>query len=282
MFTPAQIEEYRRDGYTVYPDFLSKDNVAGLLTEIENICEGNTFANFDAAKMEMEPDQDPDGIAVRRIYEPCTHHGAFDAMATSDRLLDCLEGLIGPDILRHYSKINMKPAELGSVVEWHQDLSYYPLTNSDSVAVLFYLDDTMIENGCLKIIPGVHEDALMDHIHDGFFQGRITEAVDESLAVPVEGRAGTAVFMNAMTPHASAQNTSEKPRRTLIISYRAADAYPIFNGEGTVEIARYEKLVRGSKELTARFTFAEFPIPVWKEKFGSLYKLQEESRENAG
>ena len=33
----------------------------------------------------------------------------------------------------------------------HQDLSYYPLTNTDSLAVLFYLDDTSEENGALQL-----------------------------------------------------------------------------------------------------------------------------------
>ena len=49
----------------------------------------------------------------------------------------------------HYSKINMKPPSIGSVVEWHQDLSYYPLTNSSSLAVLIYLDDADVEERVL-------------------------------------------------------------------------------------------------------------------------------------
>ena len=57
----------------------------------------------------------------------------------------------------------MKPPEIGSAVEWHQDLSYYPLTNRDSLAVLFHLDDADAENGCLQILPGRHEGRLLDH-----------------------------------------------------------------------------------------------------------------------
>jgi hypothetical protein len=30
------------------------------------------------------------------------------------------------------------------VVEWHQDLAFYPLTNSDSLAILIYLDTAII------------------------------------------------------------------------------------------------------------------------------------------
>ena len=68
----------------------------------------------------------------------------------------------------------MKPPKIGAIVEWHQDLSYYPLTNRDSLAVLLYLDDTTNENGCLKILPNSHKEPLMDHSKDGLFHGLIT------------------------------------------------------------------------------------------------------------
>src|SRR5262245_55849108 len=101
----------------------------------------------------------------------------------------------------------MKPPEIGSVVEWHQDLAYYPLTDTDSLAVLVYLDDADSSNGCLKVILRRHLGPLMNHSREGFFQGKITEPVDESRAVLVEGKAGTAIFMHAMTPHSSMTNT---------------------------------------------------------------------------
>lgn len=282
MLTQSIIDDYRRDGYTVHPALLSVGGVAVLLAELDRICAGNTLAAHDTEKMEMEPGQSPDGTAVRRIYEPCSYYPPFVDLSESAALLDCVEALVGPDVIRHYSKINMKPPAIGSIVEWHQDLSYYPLTNGDSLAVLIYLDDTTIDNGCLKVIPGVHEQSLMDHARDGFFQGRITQDVDETRAVPIEGSAGTAIFMHAMTPHASTANTSRESRRTLIISYRAADAYPLHRGEETSDAARFEKLVRGTSSREARFTFDRFPVPVTRDKVVSLYRLQERSRAENG
>ena len=232
--------------------------------------------------MEMEPNQPPDGTAVRRVYEPCSFYPAFDALSRSDLILDYVESLIGPDLLRHYNKINMKTAEVGSVVEWHQDLAYCPLTNSDSLAVLLCLDDATVQNDCLKLIPGLHEQAPMEHTRNGFFQGRVTQSVDESTAGPVEGDAGTAIFMHAMIPHASMPNTSQHPRRTLIISYRAADAYPIFRGREIADNERYIELVRGQRTLVARITYTSFPIPVNEKKAASLYELQEMSRAGEG
>ena len=160
----------------------------------------------------------------------------------------------------------MKPPEIGSVVEWHQDLSYYPLTNRDSLAVLFYLDDADAENGCLQMLPGRHEGDLLAHTREGYFQGRATEAVDSSEAVLVEGKAGAAIFMHCMTPHASITNRSNRSRRTLILSYRAADAFPIYYGEMTSHVETYTRLVRGHRAQMARFTMKEFPIPLQGEK----------------
>ena len=219
MLTQSIIDDYRRDGYTVHPAFLSAGGVASLLTELDRICAGNTLAAHDTEKMEMEPSQPPDGTAVRRIYEPCSYYPAFIDLSESAALLDCVEALVGPDVIRHYSKINMKPPAIGSVVEWHQDLSYYPLTNGDSLAVLIYLDDTTIDNGCLQVIPGVHEQPLMDHTKDGFFQGSITQAVDETHAVPIEGAAGSVLLWHGGAWHQARANTSEEIRIGLNIAY---------------------------------------------------------------
>src|SRR5262249_27813859 len=142
--------------------------------------------------MEMAPARDPSDRMIRRIYEPCEHYALFREYAESAAILDAVQRLIGDNLLLHYSKLNMKPAEVGSVVEWHQDLSYYPLTNHDSLAVLIYLDDADETNGCLRALPGRHRAELMDHTTSGGFQGCITQPVDETEAVNLASKAGAA------------------------------------------------------------------------------------------
>ncbi|PYV34754.1 MAG: phytanoyl-CoA dioxygenase family protein [Acidobacteria bacterium] len=278
MLDRIKVEEFEKNGFTIQNELISNDEVSEFLADVESICAGNTLAQHDKTRLEMEPNQPPDGTRVRRLYEPCTHYPRFRAFAESTKLLDCIEALLGPNLMLHYSKLNMKPPAIGSVVEWHQDLACYPLTNRDSLAVLVYLDDADIGNGCLKVIPGMQNGPLMNYTTGGFFQGRITEPVDESLAVPVEGKAGTAIFMHCMTPHTSAPNKSDRPRRTLILSYRTADAVPLYMRETTVGIEANARLVRGQVPSRARFTMTEFPIPHYRWKFASLYELQELSR----
>lgn len=278
MFTVEQVGQYQREGYTLFPGFLRSTEVAELLSDMAAVCSGNTLAHHDKARLEMEPNQRPDGTLVRRIYEPCTYYPRFRSLSVSERLLDCVEQLLGANLLFHYSKINMKPPAIGSVVEWHQDLAYYPLTNRDSLAILLYLDDADTGNGCLQVIPGRHLAPLMDHTLEGFFQGRVIEPVEQSQAAPLEGKAGTAIFMHCMTPHASTTNTSSGPRRTLILSYRAADAFPIYAGEMAAAGEAHVRHVRGARLNLARFSMTEFPIPQYKQKTASLYELQDLSR----
>ena len=90
----------------------------------------NTLKNHDVSKMEMEPDQGPEGTKVRKLYEPCTYYPVFWDFSESPKMLECIESLIGPDIMCHYSKLNMKPPKIGAILEWHQDLSYYPFDQS--------------------------------------------------------------------------------------------------------------------------------------------------------
>jgi phytanoyl-CoA hydroxylase len=279
MLSLQMVDQFHREGFCPVPGFLSREDVSAYLTAIEMVSAGATVSHHDASRMEMEPDQGPDGKKVRRIYEPCSYYQEFRALSDSTELLDSVAQLLDQNLLFHYSKINMKPPAIGSVVDWHQDLAYYPLTNPDSLAVLFYLDDSDRTNGCLQVIPGVHRNGILNHTADGFFRGQVTEPVDTSRVVSIEGAAGTAIFLDGMTPHASAPNTSPRARRTLILSYRAADAYPVYFGENTVRSESHVRLVRGDRASRARFGMWEIPIPRYQGVTKSLYELQERFRE---
>jgi ectoine hydroxylase-related dioxygenase (phytanoyl-CoA dioxygenase family) len=281
MLSDEQVRQYRDEGLCVVRDFLGQDVVRSLLQELDEVTAGATLAEHDKTKMEMEPNQEPNGSHVRRVYEPCDYYPHHGELSTSPALIDSVAQLVGPDVVFHYSKINMKPAQVGSPVEWHQDLAFYPLTNPDSVTVLFYLENADSETGCLTVLPGMHGKPLLDHTEQGYFAGRITERIDESKAVNLEGPGGTAIFMHCMTPHSSKPNHSSRSRRTLILGYRAADAYPIYMGEMTVKGETPVRIVRGETRAVARFAFSDLPIPKYRRSTSSLYELQEASRERA-
>ena len=277
MLTPQQITQYHDEGYTVVREFLGRSAVDALLADIVALTRASTVAHHDSTRLEMEPNQNAEGRKVRRIYEPCTYYPRFRSLSESKNLLDAVAQLIGPNLIFHLSKVNMKPAVLGSVVDWHQDLTYYPLTNTDSVTALFYLEDADASNGCLQVIPR-SQHRVLDHTLNGVFQGRVTETVDTSQAIYLEARAGSLILMHCLTPHSSAPNLSSKPRTTLILSYHAADAFPIHLRGRTEAQETHARLVRGQEVSEARFGLKSFPIPRFPGDTRSLYELQELSR----
>jgi ectoine hydroxylase-related dioxygenase (phytanoyl-CoA dioxygenase family) len=76
--------------------------------------------------------------------------------ATQKIVLDCVEQIIGPNIILWGSQVFCKPAFTGRKVPWHQDGKYWPMRPLATVSVWMAIDDVTPENGCMRYIPGSH------------------------------------------------------------------------------------------------------------------------------
>ncbi|WP_035059850.1 phytanoyl-CoA dioxygenase family protein [Andreprevotia chitinilytica] len=269
MISEQQARFYADNGYLVVEKLFDAEQVGAALAAIDELLDPD---NADKA-FEVEPQ---DANTVRRIWSPTQKHDVFEQLAAAPALVDSVAKLIGENVLFHYSKLNMKGPKVGSVVEWHQDFSYYPHTNSDLVAVLIFLDAASKENGCLRVIPGSHRLGLQSHDVDGFFRGKV-QNINEDVAEHLEVPAGGAVFLHCLTLHASARNESDLPRRTFLPAYRAADAFPIYFGPHAAHNEPGIKLLRGEPARVARVEAGVHRLPIAERDFGSLYEVQEGS-----
>ena len=99
-----------------------------------------------------------------------TKHPAFLNLAKESRITDRGAGLIGPDLQLHHSKLATKPPVKGKgSLFWHQDLAFFPHTNTDLVTVMVMPDDTTPENGCMQMVRGSHKLGLLNYWRDGYF-----------------------------------------------------------------------------------------------------------------
>jgi ectoine hydroxylase-related dioxygenase (phytanoyl-CoA dioxygenase family) len=271
------VEHYHIEGYVVVDSLFDRESLAAVERAIQELTERALASPQEMSKiLELEPTNgDP---VPRRILSPYDQHPAFRDLANDERLVDAVESLIGPNFNLQHSKLNMKPAKVGSPVEWHQDMAYFPHTNDDLVTTLIYLDDATEENGCLQVLPRRHTHYFNHSGPDGRFAGMITEdltafGTPRSLAAP----AGSVIFMHCITPHSSLPNCSARPRRTLIYEYRANDAFPIYYGEMTNIAEAKFRPIRGVPARFARFGGPRPPIPN-VGKYTSLYELQSEAK----
>ena len=116
-FTEAEIARYHEQGFVVAPAVFDADRVAQAHRTIDAITERAIASGDWTDVLELEPDTEHTQPVARRIYNPFNAHDTFRDMALDDRVLDRVEQLLGPDIHFHHSKLNMKPARVGSLVE---------------------------------------------------------------------------------------------------------------------------------------------------------------------
>ena len=277
MLSPADLAIYRRDGFVVLPDILTRDEVEALLGVTEEFVRDarSVAANDDVYDLEdthsaVEP-------RVRRIKAPHLHHPEYARAARHPKIVEVLRDLCGT-VRFDTGKLNMKSAGFGAPVEWHQDWAFYPHTNDDLAAVGIMLDDCDIENGPMMVIPGSHLGPIHDHHGpDGRFCGAFDPdacGLDVSSAVPCLGKAGSITVHHVRAVHGSATNFSGNERRFLLFQYRAADAWPLLGFAGGSEKFD-ELLLAGEPTVTPRLA----PVPVRlplppAEHQGSIYENQ--------
>ena len=111
-----------------------------------------------------------------------------------------------------------------ATVGWHQDWAYWKCTTpAHALTARISLDGEYIENGCMQVIRGSHKWGVQDGRH--FFQedADVNDIPDfrtpdgETVEpVPLVLEPGGVSFHHSMTLHASTENRTDNPRRTII------------------------------------------------------------------
>ena len=274
MLSEKEIESYRRDGFIAVPDVLSSQEVEDLRRATDELIASASSITEHDETYDLEPDHTAENPRVRRVKLPHLRHPAYAATLRHAGILDIVEQLIGLGIRFQTTKLNMKSADFGSPVEWHQDWAFYPQTNDDMLAVGVAIDDMTQANGCLLVVPGSHRGPVRDHHEEGFFVGAVTDgAIEMKEAVPIEVPAGGISIHHVRTLHASAPNHSRHPRRLLLLELAALDAWPLC-GYGNWE-SFSKTVLRGTLNVQARVEPVPARIPEPKPpRGGSIYEIQ--------
>jgi ectoine hydroxylase-related dioxygenase (phytanoyl-CoA dioxygenase family) len=282
MISDEVVRAYQRDGVIVVPEVLDKDTLARVRTVLAELVAGAADVTEHTDVYDLEPGHTPDNPRVRRIKAPHKVHPIFDQIVRSEPVISILTRLIGPSLRLHGSKLNMKSAQYGSPVEWHQDWAFYPHTNDDILAIGVLLDDCDLENGPMLVTPGSHVGDTMwnHHGEDGCFAGLIDpDLIQDQIkrAVPCIGRAGSMSFHHVRALHGSATNTSNRPRNLLLYEVAASDAWPLM---GVKDFAEYDsRLLAGGSVVAPRMTRVPVRVPLPPPKRqGSIYETQSASK----
>jgi phytanoyl-CoA hydroxylase len=277
MISEKDVETYRRDGLIVVPGVLDGATLGRVRQVIAELVAGAANVTQHTDVYDLEPGHTPEHPRVRRIKTPHKVHPIFDEIVRSAPVIDILTKLLGPALRLHGSKLNMKSAQYGSPVEWHQDWAFYPHTNDDVLAIGVLLDDCDLSNGPMLVTPGTHTGEVWSHHgEDGCFAGLIDPDLvrgEIDRAVPCMGKAGSMSFHHVRALHGSAQNTSDRPRNLLLYEVAASDAWPLMGVKDFDEFN--SRLLTGDVVVTPRLADVpvRMPLPPARRQ-GSIYETQ--------
>ena len=213
MISDADVARYHEDGYIVVPDVLTPAQLDALRSECDEVVAGASKVTENDACYDLEATHTPERPRVRRIKDPLAVMPSSWEIGKDPRVLSILERLIGPDIRLQKAKLNMKSAEYGAPVEWHQDWAFYPHTNDDLLAIGIALDDCEEENGPLMVIPGSHKSNFAPPKEVLAY-----EAATDAVVQPVLNKGDVVLFTEAST-HGTLPWASDTERRTVLYRF---------------------------------------------------------------
>ncbi len=200
---------YARDGYCVVSELLTASECEAFKTEALRV---------------MREHAGP----KRTVYVGAAAASPLFYRLTDDpRLVSVLVRIMPEGVAFMSDKVVFKSADQKFPTPWHIDYFYWRNTRP-KLSVWIPLDDSMAENGTLKVIPGSHRRDWQDHqpgdtsLTNNEFVNVINDkawrAEDE---VVCELKRGGAIFFSDRLAHASCPNTAGVDRYTIISTYQA-------------------------------------------------------------
>ena len=222
----AEQQHYRAEGWVI-PEFrLPENQVKSLVEALNELIRRNPGVRPEklvSAHIERQGGRD-NGEGVRGVAD-------FLQLAKNPDIVDLVSDVIGHDVILWGAHVFCKPAGDGFETPWHQDGHYWPIRPLATCTVWLALEESVIENGCLRVIPKSHiGQQLHEHLHEDrddltLQQRMVAGAFDESTAVNLELQPGQMSLHDIFMIHGAAANTSNKRRTGIALRYMPATSH---------------------------------------------------------
>jgi ectoine hydroxylase-related dioxygenase (phytanoyl-CoA dioxygenase family) len=206
--TPAQVDAFARNGYHFPLQALSADEALAYRRRLER-----------SEAMLGGPLQG----ALRS--KPHLIFTWANELIRHPAVLDAIEDILGPNLLVWSSSFFIKEARDPSYVSWHQDSTYWGLSHPDVVTAWIALSVSIVENGCMRVIPGSHLKDQLPH-QDTYAENNLLTRgqevmvdVDEADAVDVELQPGEFSLHHVRLVHGSDPNNAGYRRIGYAVRY---------------------------------------------------------------
>jgi phytanoyl-CoA hydroxylase len=250
MLTKEQRAQYDRDGYIVLPDFKSTGDIAllrqrageivdafdpsesrSIFTTREQNADAWFLGSDNTVRCFFEEEafdangqlRQPKALSINKIGHAMHDLDPVFERFTHDPKLAAVARDLGLEQAQIWQSMYIfKQPGIGGEVRWHQDATFFDTTPISVTTFWFALEDATIDNGCLWVEPGGHRGPLRERFlrnGDNIRMEKLdtTPWPDDSVAVPLEAKAGSLVCFHGLLPHYSAPNRSPVSRHAFTL-----------------------------------------------------------------
>jgi ectoine hydroxylase-related dioxygenase (phytanoyl-CoA dioxygenase family) len=221
--TKEQIEFYQANGYLAGIRLLNDDQIEALRADLAELTDPSHPADPLFYEYHSNESTDPNKILFHALGA-WRVASAFHDLLWHPKFLVSASQLLQGSVRFWHDQIFYKPARHGGVVAWHQDYSYWTRTKPMAhLSCWIGLDDSTRTNGCVHYVPGSHlwnllpVTGLADDMNA--IQAVLTPKQKEAFRpLAIELKSGEASFHHPLMVHGSWANTTERPRRAVVIN----------------------------------------------------------------
>lgn len=281
VLTDAQKATYQERGYVVVRDAFDRALHARLAERTRRLVARSASMTAPDRHFDLAPEHAPDAPTLRRISSPTELDPVFIEVAFESNVGDMAADLIGGAVKFYHSKINFKlPGVDSAQVQWHQDWTHFPHTNSNLLAVTLPYQARTRENGCIRVVPGSHRNGPLSVWRDGryvFTCEHGMTARDFDAVEHVEMAPGDVLLHHGLMVHGSAPNPTDELIISFTIQYAAADAFAYT--APVIDSSERNRMVRGAPARFARLEagLVELP-PDFSAGYTSLFDNQDKAQ----
>lgn len=238
ILTEQLLDRYCKEGFLFFPEYLSPAEIDPLRAELPVV-----FAE-DTPRRVLEEG----GQVVRSVYASHLTNQVFRKLSEDPRLVGPAVELLGSEVYIHQFKINAKAAFGGDKWEWHQDYVFWRKEDEMPTArianVIIFLDEVNEFNGPLLLIPGSHQEDVIDvngrsdipaayldspawitnltaQLKYALPREAVTRLVKQYGIVAPKGPGGSVLIFHGNLVHGSVQNISPFERTLVCVTYNS-------------------------------------------------------------
>jgi hypothetical protein len=222
--------DFLRDGFVALPRALPASSLAVVRRLLDEL-----YEVYDSLPAGVAHDVGGDGS--RRpprnpeINNPARLRPALLEGVAFQRCTEVARELLGGPVEFTGDHAIYKPPFNAAETAWHQDFAYSAGIADVPDALHFWvpLQDTGIETGCMRFLPGSHRDGLRQHVrlHAASTNGTLTATgVGEERAVVCPLPLGGLTVHAPLTLHAAGANNTAGTRRAWILHFQRRRSLP--------------------------------------------------------